>query len=56
MHSGDQQSLVAPEGESLATELRRRASGYHKPSREEAEIGKEKLQGTCMWISFGECR
>ena len=59
MHSGDQQSPVAQEGESLAAELRRRASGHHKPYHDEAEIGREKLQGTRMRISFeqfGECR
>ena len=58
MHSGDQQSPVAQEGESLAAELRRRASGHHKPYQE-AEIGREELQGTRMRISFeqfGECR
>ena len=58
MHSGDQQSPVAQEGESLAAELRRWALGHHKPYHEEAEIGKEKLQ-TRMRISFeqfGECR
>ena len=45
MHSGDQQSPVAQEGESLATELRCRASGHRKPYNEEAETGTERLQG-----------
>ena len=46
MHSDDQQSPVAEESESLAAKLRRRASGHHKPYNDEAETGKEKLQGT----------
>ena len=55
MHSGDQQSPVAQEGESLATELRRRASGHYKAYHEEAGSGREELQGTRMQMGVGGC-
>ena len=47
MHSGDQQPSVVQAGQSLAAELRRRASDHHKPYGEEVGIVEENA-----WDSF----